>query len=133
MSSTVNNSWENIMDQKNLIIICITAILCVAILSFTILFLNSEDNGVHSNNSSNDSITITLNDSDNVNNTTAVKTKKSTKKTKKKESSESDDDEEWYDIVVPGTEGKETVRAKHDQLTEYGNRYITEDGNPIYV
>ena len=61
---------------------------------------------------------------------TNTNTKKST--TNQKKQSSSSDDEEWYDVIVPGTEGKKTVRAKHDQLTRYGNRYITEDGHAIY-
>ena len=124
------------MEQKNLIIICITAIICVAILSATVLFLNSDNGKVQTNNSSNDTINITLNDTNDTNNTTTstttTKTKKSTKTTQKKQSTESDDDE-WYDVIVPGTEGKKTVKAKPEIFTDYGHRYITEDGEAIYV
>ncbi len=124
------------MEQKNLIIICVTAIVCVAILSGTLLFLNNGNNNTQTNNSTNDSVNITLNDTNDTNNTTTTtttKTKKSTKTQKKQNTKSSDEDEEWYDVVVPGTEGKETVRAKPDKFTEYGHRYITEDGDPIYV
>lgn len=76
---------------------------------------------------------ITLKDEYNNTTTTTSNTKKSTQSTQKKQSASYDEEVEWYDIVVPGTDGKETVKARHDHLTPYGNRYITEDGNPIYV
>lgn len=70
------------------------------------------------------------------NNTTVSNQKTSTNtkstKTNQKKQSSSSDNEEWYDVPVPGTSGKQTVRAKHDQVTPYGNRYITEDGRVIY-
>ena len=123
------------MNQKNLIIICVTAVICVSIFSAAMLFLNNDNGNTASNNSSNESINITLNETNDTNNTTTTtaKTKKTTKKSQKKQSSESDEDEEWDEVTVPGTEGKQTVKAKPDTFTEYGHRYVTEDGQAIYV
>ena len=85
------------MEQKNLIIICVTAIICIAILSGTMLLLNSKN--IPTNNTTNETVNITLNETNNttdeVNQTTAkTTTKKSTSKSK------SDDDGIYYDAEL---------------------------------
>ena len=92
------------MEQKNLIIICVTAIICVAILSGTMLLLNN-DNNTAINNTTNETINITLNGTNNT--TTAVSTKKTTKTS------------ENYD-------------PDYDSERDASHKYATED-NPITV
>ncbi len=68
------------MEEKNLIILCITAIICVIILSAAMIFL-SDDASKLNDMMNNDSVNVTLNDTNDTQNyTTATKTKKSTKK-----------------------------------------------------
>ncbi len=78
------------MDQKKLIIICITAILCVSILSVTAVILtkNNATTNNTTNNTTNSTVNVTLNDSNTTNNTTTVKTKKSSTTTKSKQKEE---------------------------------------------
>ena len=57
------------MEQKNLIIICVTAIICVAIICGTLLLLNT-----NTDLPTNDTINATVNDTNNT--TTSVSTKK---------------------------------------------------------
>ena len=75
------------MEQKNLIIICITLIFCVAICSATMIFLNQDN---VKDTTENSSVNITLNDSENNTNATTTKTSKASTKTDKKSSSESE-------------------------------------------
>ena len=86
------------MEQKNLIIICITAIICVAILSTTLILLNTSDNALSKNNTTveNDTLTpsnetnTTVNTTDNATQKSSSK-KSGTKKTSKKSGSSSKD------------------------------------------
>ncbi|WP_323735887.1 hypothetical protein PXD04_08330 [Methanosphaera sp. ISO3-F5] len=78
------------MDERNLIIICITAIICAAILSFTIIsYNNTAKINETVNNSSNNTTNITLNESKNHTNNTTSTTTKSTSKSNSKSSSKS--------------------------------------------
>lgn len=92
------------MEQKNLIIICVTAIICIAILSGTMLLLNSKN--IPTNNTTNESVNITLNETNNTT-TTATSTKKTTKNS------------ENYD-------------PDYDPERDASHKYATED-NPITV
>lgn len=91
------------MEQKNLIIICVTAIICIAILSGTMLLLNSKN--IPTNNTTNETVNITLNETNNT--TTATSTKKTTKNS------------ENYD-------------PDYDPERDASHKYATED-NPITV
>ena len=81
------------MEQKNIIIICITAIICVAILSMTIVLINNgnaaQDNNTtnetNSTNSTNTTDNQTIEDNSTDNNDTKQTTKKQTSNTKKSE------------------------------------------------
>ncbi len=76
------------MDQKSLIIICVSAIICVTILSATALILNIDNQISNDNNTTNDT-NITLNDSNNTNNTSINQTTKKSTTTKKSSSKSS--------------------------------------------
>ena len=69
------------MEEKHLIIICITAIICVGLLSLTALTLHNHQ-VKNDSNISNDSVNLTLNDSHN--NTTNTSTTQKTYQTTKK-------------------------------------------------
>lgn len=118
------------MEQKNLIIICITAIICVAILSASLFLTN---NTPETNNTTNDTneTNITLNDTNNTqNNTQTTTTKKSTSKSKSDSSSKSSYQKTSYasedDVFVinPKTGKKEYGPAHPNYATE--NDYLYE-------
>ena len=88
------------MKDKNILIICITAIICIAILSATILLTNQTN--TNNNTTENDTINITLNDTQN-NTTETTKTsttKKSSKNNNKSSEREYGDyiDDEWVSM-----------------------------------
>lgn len=89
------------MEDKNLVIICITVIVCIGIMTAAIVFINQ---GNKINTSENDTINITLNDSKNqTNETTNTSTStKSSNKNEKKSSSNKEYgdyiDDEWVSM-----------------------------------
>lgn len=98
------------MEEKKILIICFTVIVCVAIISGVLVYINSSNVNQSVNNSSNDSINISLNDS-NVTNNTTVST--SSKKSSSKKSSKKGD-------------------SDYDASRDASHKYATED-NPVTV
>ena len=114
-----NKLWEDeFMNERNLIILCVTAIVCVALFSVTALALNNNVNTLK-NNTSNDSVNVTINDTNNTNNTTTVTTKKTTAKST--ENSDPDYDPERDDSHKYATEDNPvTVEQSDGVYTYYG-------------
>jgi len=82
------------MKEKNMIILCVTAIICVALVCGTILLTHNENNENNTNNTTNNNTTVnsTINDTNttnNTNNTTTEKTSTSKSSSKKSSSSSS--------------------------------------------
>ncbi|MBR0472840.1 MAG: hypothetical protein IJI98_09120 [Methanosphaera sp.] len=97
------------MEEKNLIIICITAIICVAIIAGVILYINNSNQANNTtNNTTNNTINVTINDTNNTNNTTTTTKKTTTKNTKK------------------------NTDPDYDPERDASHKYATED-NPITV
>ncbi len=72
--------WRLIMREKNIIIICITMIICVSIISATVLKIHYDDNNKSLNNSTNKT-NGTINKTENyTNNTTTINSKTSSYK-----------------------------------------------------
>lgn len=69
------------MNQKNLLIICVTAVICISIISVTAIMITA--NNPTSNDTTNVTANTTLNDSNDTNTTTTQTTKKSTSKKSK--------------------------------------------------
>ena len=101
------------MKEKNLIIICLIAVLCIGVLSATTLLPNQNNN----NTSENDTINISLNDSQN-NTTENTNTTKKTTTTAK--SSENKDDKEDKKSEYGDYINDEWVSMSEE---EYANRY----------
>lgn len=108
------------MKEKNLIIICVTAIICIAVLSATALLLNT-NNSTNNTTNENDTVNLTLNDTNNTENNTTTATK-STKKTTTKKSSDPDYDPERDASHQGATEDNPvTVQQSDGEYTYYGS------------
>lgn len=102
------------MEQKNLIIICLTAIICVLIVSVALIIVG---NNTQSHNDTNDTVNITLNDT-NTTQTNATTTKKTTKSSKK---ADPDYDPERDSSHKHATEDNPvTVQQSDGEYTYYG-------------
>ena len=112
------------MEEKNLIIICITAIICVAIIAGVILYINNSNQANNTtNNTTNNTINVTINDTNNTNNTTTTTKKTTTKKSSSSQSSQREEDK----ITPDGWDPKkhEVSRQKLDDNLE---RVSYDDG-----
>ena len=123
------------MEEKHLIIICITAIICVGLLSLTALTLHNHQ-VKNDSNISNDSVNLTLNDSHN-NTTNTSTTQKTSQTTKKKSSSSSKssgsedswgdyEDDEWVYGHGAGSSDDPDIQWRHNKKTGYSEYYNTK-------
>lgn len=106
------------MEEKNLIIICITAIICVAIISAVALYIHNDT--PETNNTTNESINITLNDTNNTNNTTTTTTKKTSSKSKSNEREE--------DKITPDGWNPKEHEVSREKTEEGYERVYYDDG-----
>lgn len=95
------------MNQKNLVILCVTLIICVSVVSGAALMLNDNVNSLSSLSES-DSVNVTLNETNDTNNTTTANTRETTP-----QSTQIDD-------------------LDYDPVRDDSHRYATED-NPVTV
>ena len=81
------------MRENRLIIICVTIIVCVALVCGTIFLTHNSNQEHNTNNTTNNNTTVnsTINDTNNTNNTTTAKTSSSKSSSKKNSSSSGDD------------------------------------------
>lgn len=106
------------MDEKNLIIICLTVIICVAIVSIAMLMLNDNVNSLE-NLADNESVNVTVNVTNDSNETATTATKKTVAKSS--ESYDPDYDPERDDSHKYATEDNPvTVRQSDGVYTYYG-------------
>lgn len=121
------------MDDKDkkLIGICITIIVCVCIICFTVYALNNNSSANNTtpdnttNNTANVTNNTTLNDTDDNSNQSNVSTGSDTKSTSKsstKKQSKTSDDEYVHDIKVAGTD--KFVKAKDLGYKDEGGEYM---------
>lgn len=77
------------MNEKNMIILCVTVIFCVALICGTILITHNGNHENNTNNTTNNNTTVnsTLNNTNTTNTTTTIDNKKSSDSYSKKKSS----------------------------------------------
>lgn len=107
------------MEQKSVIIICVSVIICVAILSATALIINN--NQISNDNNTTNETNITLNDTNNT--TTEQTTNKSTQSTTKQESKVREEDQ----ITPDGWNPKEHEIGR-EQVGDGRERVYYDDG-----
>ena len=87
------------MNEKNLLIICITAIICIAVVCGTVLFLNNSDSSNEVINQSTNETNLTINDT-NSTDTSTEQTKQTEKTTTKKTVKENKTESNVYGDTV---------------------------------
>lgn len=126
------------MKQKNLIILSVTIIICMAILSITALTIYNQDKTNNNSNSSNNTVIVSLNESNNTNNITSSnsqKTNKIQKKSSSTQSSKSDDtwgdyeDDEWVYGHGAGSSDDPDITWKHNKKTGFSEYYNSKAGD----
>ena len=124
------------MNQNNLIIICVTLIICVGLISFTALKVYTQDSSQNNPNSSNNSVDIKINES---NNTTDLSSSNSQKTTAKKKSSSAKsseskrnwgdyEDDEWVYGHGAGSSDDPDITWKYNKKTGYAEYYNSKTG-----
>lgn len=112
------------MNNKQLILICITVLLSVAVICSTLLYINYNDN-----DSNTTSGNTAFNNSENTTtNNTAAGTNKNTSTESHTNALDASDDEYTEDIPVFGTGGEETVKGKLVGHDDYGPVYQLKNG-----
>ncbi len=107
------------MEEKKLIIICITAIVCVIIFSSAIIALNY--NSHETKNYTNETVNITINNTtDTQNNTTTTTTKKTTSQSSNKNSDPDYDPERDASHQYATEDNPITVQQSDGEYTYYG-------------
>lgn len=106
------------MRENRLIIICVTIIVCVALVCGTIFLTHSSNQENKTNNTTNNNTTVnsTINDTNNTNNTTTAKASSSKSSSKSSGSSDKFNGE----------------KVKDKRYNDFGEEIITTDKN-VYV
>lgn len=124
------------MENKKLIIICITIIIAIGIICGTIIHIQHENNKTQNNNTTLNNTNNTTNNNTTLNNTnnnnttknTTTTKQKQTKKTTKKQSSDNKADKYNKDYTdkahgdVIYVDGQKMVRVRYDKDTVYNDK-----------
>ncbi len=109
------------MDQKNIIIIALVGVVlvCLAIIAGMILFQNNAD---EENNTTNDTVNITLNDSDNQTNSTSTQATKSKSSDKKSSSDDIPSEGTYKGVEYSLHQGEYPYYSPQNEKTYYSKK-----------